>query len=315
MNSGTFLLDSKHKHELQDSSCLISSAFTRVDSVSQVWNGIDVHYSEKYPVSGESWAELHSDQTSVIIRLEQRGGSCEPRLKPNESIPKSRRDAGFFNWIPADHTIWCYSRNVRILRDLQLFFDVTTLESILEDECDLSRAHEPLLMVYDSRVRDCAHLLADAFARELRHDRLYGESLTVALIVALLHATRHLANQQPVTGLMPRELRIAKEYLEQEVAKDLSLAELARLVGLSRSRLARGFKASTGVAPYTWALQFRIQKAKELLKKRDQPIVATALEMGFADQSHFTKTFRRVAGITPGEWRRQYKWNGEPDAG
>ncbi|MDT7815131.1 MAG: AraC family transcriptional regulator [Acidobacteriaceae bacterium] len=309
------MIASMPENDSRESPSLVLPGFTRVETVSRVWSDIEVRYSEKYPVPGESWADLRSDRTSVIIRLEQRGGCCEPRLKRGESTPRSRCDAGFFNWIPADHPIWCYSDNVRYLRDLQLLFDVNAVASIVEDEHDLSRAREPLLMVYDSKVRGCAHVLADAATEEFRYDRLYGESLTVALVVALLNASRNRTVQQPVGGLTSWQLRVAKEYLEQEVSKNINLAELAPLTGLSRSRLARGFKASTGVAPYTWALQFRIQKAKELLKDRDQPIAATALDVGFADQSHFTKAFRRLAGITPGEWRSQYKHSTEPDAG
>jgi AraC family transcriptional regulator len=76
---------------------------------------------------------------------------------------------------------------------------------------------------------------------------------------------------------------------------------------LSRSRVARGFRASTGLAPYTWALHARIEKAKERLQKDDCTIAETALALGFADQSHFTQTFRRIVGTTPAEWRTRSK--------
>jgi AraC family transcriptional regulator len=128
------------------------------------------------------------------------GGSYEPRLKRSESIPRSRCDAGFFNWIPADHPIWCYSDNVRVLRDLQLLFDVNAIESIVEGECDLSKAQEPLRMIYDSKVRGYGHVLADASAEEFRYDRLYRESLTIPLVVALLNASHNRTDQRPVGG-------------------------------------------------------------------------------------------------------------------
>jgi hypothetical protein len=56
-------------------------------------------------------------------------------------------------------------------------------------------------MIYDSKVRGFAHVLADASAEEFRYDRLYGESLTVALVVALLNASHNRTDQRPVGGL------------------------------------------------------------------------------------------------------------------
>lgn len=282
-------------------------AFTRVDSVSRVWSGINVQYRLKYPVARTSWADVRSDRPSVIIRLEQRGGCSEPRLNPYKSIPKSRADVGFFNWIPADCPLWCYSDSVRILRDLHLDFDMSTVADILGDPRDLSALDEPHLMVYEQRVKACAHLLADAFGTNSLHDRLYGESLTVALVAALVDASGNAKDQRPTGGLTAWQLRLAKEYLEQDGTDAITLSKLAELAGLSHSRVARGFRASTGLAPYTWALHARIEKAKERLKKDDCRIAETALALGFADQSHFTKTFRRIVGTTPAEWRSRSK--------
>jgi AraC family transcriptional regulator len=107
-----------------------------------------------------------------------------------------------------------------------------------------------------------------------------------------------------IAGLAAWQLRIAKEYLEDDYAHEVRLASLAQLTGLSQSWFARRFKASTGIAPYTWALQLRVSRAKEFLLKNDQPISAIAIEVGFADQSHFTKAFKRFTGATPRSWRK-----------
>lgn len=66
--------------DLLKSSELAVPGFTRVDTVSRVWNGIEVQYSEKYPQPGESWADLLSGQTTVIVRLEQRSGVPTVRI-------------------------------------------------------------------------------------------------------------------------------------------------------------------------------------------------------------------------------------------
>src|SRR5581483_6900540 len=171
-------------------------------------------------------------------------------------------------------------------------FDRSAMETILGSDCNRLEVHEPLLMIYDTRVARCASVLADALAGDSRDDALYGESLTTALLVALHRAADGKSVVLPAEGLAPWQLRIAKDYLEEQSSSGISLTGLAKLVGLSQSRLARGFKASTGIAPYSWAMQARIRKAKALLTDIEMPLSVIALEVGFADQSHFTKAFK-----------------------
>lgn len=277
----------------------------KVTRSSHVWNGIAVRYEEPDPGPGERWTDTLSETTTVVIRLAQRGGYCEPRLNVNQPTPRSRFDAGFFSLIPANQKLWFYYNNARFLRNLKLGFDVTAVSSILEDDFELSKLLEPRLLVYDSRVSKCAHLLADACLDPHSGSRLFGESLTTALLVSLVEASDQQSCPTGANGLSPRQLRTTKEYLKANFARDVSLRTLADLAGVSLSRFSRGFKASTGSAPYAWVLQARIERSKDLLMRRSQPISDIAIEVGFADHSHFTKSFRRLVGVTPREWRNE----------
>ena len=89
------------------------------------------------------------------------------------------------------------------------------------------------------------------------------------------------------------------EYLEAHMTQDISLEEMAKLAGLSQSQFARSFKISTGMPPYKWFLDARIKRAQELLLHGNESIAFIAIQTGFADQSHFTKTFRHATGATP----------------
>ena len=97
------------------------------------------------------------------------------------------------------------------------------------------------------------------------------------------------------------------DYLEDHMMQDVSLDEMAQLVGLSPSQFARLFKISTGMPPYKWRLDARIKRAQELLLLGKDSVSAIAIQTGFADQSHFTKTFRRATGATPKDWQRDRK--------
>ena len=137
-------------------------------------------------------------------------------------------------------------------------------------------------------------------------DPLYGESLVAALLAAT-HI--ELGREEPSheSGLAPWQLRIAKSYIEENFRQDIGLAELANLTQLSQSRFARGFRISTGVPPYSWTLQRRVAAAEHLLASTNIPVSEIAVQIGFADQSHLTKAFRRALGTTPAAWRRDQR--------
>jgi AraC-like DNA-binding protein len=94
----------------------------------------------------------------------------------------------------------------------------------------------------------------------------------------------------------------ARDYIEAYSNQQLSLVNLAALCGLSPYYLIRVFTRSIGVPPHVYQKQVRIRRAKRLLDG-DCSVAAAALETGFADQSHFTRQFKQITGLTPGQYR------------
>ena len=138
--------------------------------------------------------------------------------------------------------------------------------------------------------------------------RLYAESLGNVLAVHLL---RYYAvpNTQAVTfkgGLSAVRLRHVTEFITDNYDRDIKLAELAQVAGMSSFHFAREFKRTTGTTPHQYLIKFRIERAKALLAKRDLPLIEVGLRSGFSHQSHFTRLFRRVTGTTPHSYRAQF---------
>jgi AraC family transcriptional regulator len=155
-------------------------------------------------------------------------------------------------------------------------------------------------------VTSCAELLAEECISSLPENRMYGESLTMALMAALF-ASHEASNRALDSGLARWQLKRVLEFLEANLAGDIGLDELAQLVGLSQSQFARAFKISTGLPPYQWCLRNRVKRAQEMLLNGNDSLPDIAMQNGFADQSHFTKTFRRVTGTTPANWKRVHR--------
>lgn len=135
---------------------------------------------------------------------------------------------------------------------------------------------------------------------------MFTSSMGLALALRLL--VMHGDETRPAPpvargGLPPHLLRRAQDFMNAHLATDLTLEEVARQVGVSPRHFARAFRQSVGLPPHQWLLRRRIDRARELLASGDSPLAEVAVRCGFADQSHFTSTFRRATGTTPGRYR------------
>ena len=83
----------------------------------------------------------------------------------------------------------------------------------------------------------------------------------------------------------------------------ISLENIAGAVGLSRFHFLRLFKETTGLPPHAYLIQRRVELARQSIEK-GSPLADAAIEAGFADQSHLTRRFKAVYGVTPGEYRK-----------
>ncbi|PSN11246.1 AraC family transcriptional regulator, partial [filamentous cyanobacterium CCP5] len=99
------------------------------------------------------------------------------------------------------------------------------------------------------------------------------------------------------------EVRQAQDYLHSHYAKPVSLEQLAGLTQLPPIKLLRSFRRVTGLPPHAYQVQLRVRQSKRLLAA-GLPIVQVAADTGFADQSHLNRHFKRLVGVTPGQYIR-----------
>jgi AraC family transcriptional regulator len=99
------------------------------------------------------------------------------------------------------------------------------------------------------------------------------------------------------------QLDCIRDHIRTHLAADIGVAELARLVGLSPHYFSLIFRQAVGVPPHQYILQLRICEAQKLLAAGDMTLAELAAHLGFSDQSHFSRAFRKVTGTTPGHFR------------
>jgi len=153
--------------------------------------------------------------------------------------------------------------------------------------------------------------MAIAILRALR-DGTAGDGLyidTMAQMIAVHLARTYSSRSQPERpaprdGLSKPRVRRLVEYIEEHLGGDLSLDALAAEADISPLSVPRVFKAALGQSPHRYVVSRRVERAKDLLRQTDAPVVDVALASGFSSQSHLSNWFLRIVGVTPAAYRR-----------
>lgn len=184
-----------------------------------------------------------------------------------------------------------------------LYLEPTWFEQELRtlDDTPLVRGEPGFATTLTQRPQLLAAVAGAFQALEQRDLRIVRET---ALDTLLLNLSGHLRWRQERHDdpRLPRVAIRARDYLHAHFDQDVGLDELAALSGVSRFRLSRAFKAAFGLAPHAYLIQLRLAKARYLLARGQAPAEVASI-LGFADQSHLGRWFRRAYGLTPAHYR------------
>ncbi len=272
-----------------------------VDSVSRSWDGVRL-VGYRYAGSDVVIPPLR-DYALVVYRE----GATPMHRRCSGDWQESRMWPGSISFLShGQRSHWRWSEDIEVLHlylapatVAQAASDLHEREIKTVDLRDVLRADDPVL----------AGLVA-GFAQEAGQGGpgggLYVESLRQA---ACLHLLRHYAEvrfREPPSrgGLSAPQCRRLIAYVEDNLGRALTLAELAGVVGLSVFHFTRKFRCAFGCPPHLYVMQRRLDGAKRLLARPDVPLKVVAAECGFSDQSHMTRTFRSMLDTTPASYRR-----------
>lgn len=134
---------------------------------------------------------------------------------------------------------------------------------------------------------------------------LYVESLRNLLAIHLLrNYTGVKQKSSPEVGVLDTlKLQEIKDYIEENLAEEFTIANLAGLVPMSEFHFARTFKSLVGEPPHRYILKRRVERAKILLQVTQYSAAEIAYQVGFSNPSHFTSQFRKLVGATPKVYR------------
>ncbi len=178
-----------------------------------------------------------------------------------------------------------------------------TTQELMQREIELV----PQFSIEDPVIQQLALALKTEIQTGCMSGRLYGESLGTALAARLVqnYAVSKASFEFKSNSLPQSQLERVIDYMKANLTQDLSILDLATLTSMSESHFSRSFKQSVGISPYQYLIQQRVERAKQLLKQQVISISDIALDCGFANQTHLTKVFRQMTGMTPKTYQKR----------
>jgi AraC family transcriptional regulator len=247
------------------------------------------------------------------------------RESGNEKV-ESELSPGWVTVVPSGTRVrWAWSTNISVA---VLTLEPVFLDRVAKDVFSLEPHHYRLVLSErpnDAAITNIAGVLSREVMRAEPGGRLYAESLANILAVHLLRnysqcadgrileacaapeETVHTVLKEEVPGRAgsPRAVAEAVRFIQENYSRDVSLNDIAEAVHLSPFHVARLFKQALGVSPHQYLIQVRVNSARSLLEagSGERSLAEVASAVGFADQSHLTRHFKRLLGVTPKQIR------------
>src|SRR6516162_2354303 len=114
---------------------------------------------------------------------------------------------------------------------------------------------------------------------------------------------RELLDKQTRGGLPPCARRRVHDYIVTHLDQKITNDTLAQIAGLSTAHFCTVFKQTEGMSPHHYVLQFRVRRTQQLLASTEMSLAEIADAVGFSNQSHCIQSFRKIVGVTPGDYR------------
>lgn len=155
------------------------------------------------------------------------------------------------------------------------------------------------------KMKEVAGILHDMHAevqnQEMGYQTRFNHMLDSLLIIIARQSTRQASSRRD----FPRTFTKLEQTLRENLAHQWTVEEMAALVGLGTTAFTEKVKSYTGFSPLNYLINIRISEAIKLLKRSDVNVTEIALEIGFYSSQHFSTTFKKLTGHTPGEFRKR----------
>jgi AraC family transcriptional regulator len=275
-----------------------------LSSVDRGWSSIaaDLRSNPKCEV-----ASFKPDYTEVVIAIRGCSGSVVRNGFGERQETRARSGTIFLAPAGVEEEISITGMNEQVLH---LYLPQQTFNSLASDD---TFRPDPYSLRYlsdiqDDMIREIGRAILSELVAESSAGRMFAEASALALAARLAHSYAEPAPLRPegIRSHQLDEIRLRRvlDYIADNLDRDITVAQLASVACLSPYHFTRLFCAATGIAPFRYVSQQRLESAMTLLADGKQSLCDIALSCRFSSQATFNRAFLRATGVTPGAYRR-----------
>lgn len=293
----------------------LHSMQTRIEGIQALqpptWRSLDGIVGVHWEAEGHAGASGYylSPDPRIVFFFNDVSSHIRVSDRPEEA-EQGQRGMARVIYVPAGMPIWTNFTNRHRFSHLDLHLHQDRLMRYIAPAIGSSAARtalkQPVELQDPGPLTALAGLVVDELSTDLRHPA-FAENLVGGIVTGLLDLRAREDRSVAGAGrLTQAHLNRLSAHFANCGGRRLSIREMADVVGLSESWFATVFRQTTQMTPLQWQLSRRIEMARMLLTDTEMSIADISAQLGFSDQAHLTKVFRKVAGETPAAWRRKH---------
>lgn len=248
------------------------------------------------------WVAISFDAPTLLVATSELGGRCQVRANPDRPSEGEYVGTGHLSLITAAQTVVIHAVEMREARIGCFLIDLATADYLPPAHVEALARVGSRFMFKDERVSTCASILSGS----TDNAGPFQISMSRALLAALVGVSHRLSQPESRPGLTGEPLAQVLAHIRDCLDQTITIDELAGLAGMAAGTFSRAFRDVTGQSPQRWQMDARVRSAQRLMI--DDPsgsLAEVAALTGFADQSHFSRTFLEIVGLTPTAWLNQ----------
>ena len=267
------------------------------------WAGMSCRIFDVRWDAEPGWVTGSFERPTLCLLREEIGGRGELRSQPDAPSEGEYFGTGHLTLIPAGEPLILYATSLRQAQLACFVLDPQQAGCLTPEQVELIQLAPSRWMFQDDRLHSCAQLLSD-YEGDGESDP-YAVGLSRALLAALVAV---VSNPSPPSERRLTGGRLARvlTYIVGHLDQSLTNEPLARIAEIPPTQFGPAFREATGLSPLRWQMDARVRRAQRLmLDNREHSLAFVAMRSGFADQSHFSRAFLDIVGVTPTAWLHQ----------
>lgn len=247
------------------------------------------------------WLTLDIEAPTLCMMVTEIGGRCEFRPKPDQPADGGYFGSGTLAFAAAGAPLSIHAAEMRRGRLCCFAFRAADTDYLTPEDIATVGRLPSRYMFQNERIKTCAALLDGGHTRG--DPAAYILPLSKALFAAVLQMGGHVAEHSKANTLSGASWDAISKYIRDHLDEPITVEALAEIVQMPPERFGGAFRDATGMSLRKWQMDHRVRSAQRLLiDNPKESLTEVATLCGFADQSHFSRAFLKVVGLTPTAW-------------